>query len=293
MDTNLTIAIDISHWWRVNWAEVPDYVRVVMVKATEGEDFVDPMLASHVEGALAAGKTVGLYHFYRTQNAGRKAPPTAQAEFFLAQTRPYWGECKLRANDFEQGEYNASTSRHYNVANGSEINDLYVFHQALKGSDWAAFDLLYTDWGTWGDFRMMNAANLWQGPGWIKSEGLVDGLWLAWWPTARPKEIGALENFRIADYQPRLPRPFTRYWMWQVAADYRMPGITNTRGVPRGTDLNLIPQPYAEVARTLGEMPNESGEEEEALDSAYRRGWAARTEALLAYLQETREGGKG
>ena len=40
MTDNWTLAIDISHWWRVKWEEVPASVKVVIIKATEGDDFI-------------------------------------------------------------------------------------------------------------------------------------------------------------------------------------------------------------------------------------------------------------
>ena len=97
-----TLGIDISHWRRVNWAKIPEQVKVVMVKATEGDFYVDDQLEAHVEGALESGRIVGVYHFYRTAQNGRRVDPAAQAEFFLEHTRPYWAEVRLRACDWER-----------------------------------------------------------------------------------------------------------------------------------------------------------------------------------------------
>ena len=93
MGAEKTLAIDISHWRTVDWGQIPEEVKLVMIKATEGDYYRDDMLEAHVEGALGAGKIVGLYHFYRTAISGRKVKPAAQAEFFLEHTRQYWGRC--------------------------------------------------------------------------------------------------------------------------------------------------------------------------------------------------------
>jgi GH25 family lysozyme M1 (1,4-beta-N-acetylmuramidase) len=52
MNDQKTLAIDISHWRQVNWNEIPGDVKVVMIKATEGDYYIDDMMEQHVEGAL-------------------------------------------------------------------------------------------------------------------------------------------------------------------------------------------------------------------------------------------------
>lgn len=292
MKENLTVAIDIAHWWQVDWAEVPEYVRVVFIKATEGDYFLDPSLERHVEGALEAGKIVGLYHFYRTRISGRVVPAQAQAEYFLHHTRSYWPEVNLRANDFERSHFVDAAGEYYNPCLGTEAMDLRIFHQALHESGWAAFDLLYTNPATWAGMKMETAANLWQGPAWIKEQPYLDGLWLAWWPYRRPKAFAGLQNFDPAAFSPRLPRPFTDYWMWQVAADYRMPGLYTSDGrAPKSADLSIIPHAPAEVAAMLGayQQGAEAGVDIKKMMAAYRAGWRVRTDRLIEYLQQTRD----
>lgn len=278
MDANETLAIDISHWRIVNWSEVPKETALVMVKASEGDDFLDPRFESHVEGALEAGKIVGAYHFYRTAKNGRKVDPAAQAEFFLEQTQAYQGDILLQAVDWERS-HKLSNGSWYNPALGSEPEDLYRFFSRLGQAPWKSFTLLYTNLATWQAWKLENWRNGWNGPGWLCSEGLVDGLWVAAWGVETPG---------------RLPRPFTEYWMHQFSANYSMPGIYTEEGKPSGVDANRIPHSLDEIKTTLApgnpraETPDFNPEE---ILSIYRRGWQERTDSLIEYLQQERERG--
>lgn len=272
-----TLAIDISHWRRVNWAEIPESVRLVMIKATEGDDFRDGMLEAHVEAALEAGRIVGLYHFYRTAKNGRRVKPEDQAEFFLHHTRQYQGDVQLRANDWERSHRLASGGW-YNPARGSEEEDFYRFHRRLYQSDWKAFTLVYTNLATWQAWKMENWRNGWAGPGWIKTEPYLDGLWVAAWGVERPG---------------RLPRPFRRYWMHQFSAGYRLPGVYTADGKPSGVDANWIPHTLDEIYDQLGLSQADRETEFKEILAIYRRGWQARTDSLIEYLQENRDGGGG
>jgi hypothetical protein len=280
MDKEKILGIDISHWRRVDWRALPEKVKVVMIKATEGDYFVDDQFQSHVENALQAGKIVGLYHFYRTSRNGGKVDPAAQAEFFLHHTRQYWGDIRLRANDWERS-HRLANGRWYNPVLGSELEDFYEFHQRLHRSDWAAFTLVYTNLATWQAWKMENWKNGWQGPAWIKNEPLIDGLWVAAWGVAEPS---------------RLPRPFDEYWMHQFSANYLIPGITTAKGKPSGVDANWIPHSLEEIKGQLGfpgtnpEIPEDDTEE---VLRIYRRGWQERTDSLIEYLQQSRDGGQG
>jgi GH25 family lysozyme M1 (1,4-beta-N-acetylmuramidase) len=87
------VVVDLSHW------QAPvDFVKAkaagiaaVILKATEGVDFVDPTFAVRRVTAAASGLLVGAYHFFDT------ADPIAQAAFFME----YAGAVPLLALDFE------------------------------------------------------------------------------------------------------------------------------------------------------------------------------------------------
>jgi len=80
--------IDTSHHNSViNWAEVakdPQGVGFAYLKATEGQNYIDPMLFTNSKGAANAGLKIGFYHF-ATLNTDNVVPDAkAEAAFFMA-----------------------------------------------------------------------------------------------------------------------------------------------------------------------------------------------------------------
>jgi lysozyme len=73
--------IDLSRFQtRVDWARArAGGVNFAYLKATEGGDQVDPMFASHWQGAARAGVARGAYHFFY-----HCRPATEQARWFIA-----------------------------------------------------------------------------------------------------------------------------------------------------------------------------------------------------------------
>ena len=71
--------IDVSsHNGNINWNSVKnDGVEVVVIKATEGVDFVDSYVNQHYAGASSVGLNIGFYHFM-----SEKTDPYRQAEDF-------------------------------------------------------------------------------------------------------------------------------------------------------------------------------------------------------------------
>ena len=71
--------IDVSsHNGNINWNSVKnDGVEVVIIKATEGVDFVDSYVNQHYAGASSVGLNIGFYHFM-----SEKTDPYRQAEDF-------------------------------------------------------------------------------------------------------------------------------------------------------------------------------------------------------------------
>lgn len=68
----------------------------VIVKATEGLDYINPVADQHYQQAKTAGKLLGVYHFMTADD------PRAQAEFFVNNIGGYIGEAVL-VLDFEAG----------------------------------------------------------------------------------------------------------------------------------------------------------------------------------------------
>ncbi len=77
--------IDISHHQgKIDWHKLGNaminrnYLRFVMVKATEGSDYIDEYFEENFRNARAAGFIRGAYHFWSTMSTARE-----QAYFFL------------------------------------------------------------------------------------------------------------------------------------------------------------------------------------------------------------------
>lgn len=106
--------IDVSHWdGRINFSKVKsDNIDIVYIKATEGENFVDPMFEVNYKGALDANLLVGFYHFFTPTN---EASALKQAQFFVSKIKDKKYDCKL-ALDLEQAN-NLGKSTLSNLAN--------------------------------------------------------------------------------------------------------------------------------------------------------------------------------
>ena len=81
--------IDISAWQRgINLDTVP--ADFVIVKATEGLDYVNGDCDRAYQQAKAAGKKLGVYHFADGNSSG-----TAEADYFVDNIAGYIGEAIL------------------------------------------------------------------------------------------------------------------------------------------------------------------------------------------------------
>lgn len=69
----------------------------VIIKATQGTGYINPICDSLYQAAKSAGKLLGVYHYASGGNA------TAEADFFLDNIRGYIGEAML-VLDWESGE---------------------------------------------------------------------------------------------------------------------------------------------------------------------------------------------
>lgn len=78
--------IDVSHFQGViDWQRVKAAgIGFAFIKATDGTGFVDPQLNYNALACQALSIPFGLYHFFRPT-----ADSASQAQFFLANTKPY------------------------------------------------------------------------------------------------------------------------------------------------------------------------------------------------------------
>lgn len=91
--------IDVSEWQgNIDFAEVArDGIEVVYIRASEGNNYVDPHFRENYEKAKANGLKTGFYHFLTATNVEEAIE---EAEFFVSNIKGLEPECKL-AMDFE------------------------------------------------------------------------------------------------------------------------------------------------------------------------------------------------
>lgn len=93
------LGIDISNYQSVESVDIaPDFV---IIKATEGTGYVNPLCDSQYQRAKAQGKLLGVYHFVRPDLG---LSPEDEAQFFVDNCRGYIGEALL-AIDYEVAPY--------------------------------------------------------------------------------------------------------------------------------------------------------------------------------------------
>ncbi|HEY8871231.1 MAG TPA: GH25 family lysozyme, partial [Candidatus Limnocylindrales bacterium] len=75
--------VDVSHWQgTIDWTKVAGAGKAfAMMKATDGETFVDSMYSTNHAGARAAGVRVGAYHFAEPSSTAAEA--IVQADWFV------------------------------------------------------------------------------------------------------------------------------------------------------------------------------------------------------------------
>lgn len=80
--------IDVSRWQPANITELVDY-DFVIIKATEGTNYVSPFCDAQYQAAKKRGKKLGVYHFASGLDA------VAEANFFVDNIQGYIGEAVL------------------------------------------------------------------------------------------------------------------------------------------------------------------------------------------------------
>lgn len=72
--------LDISHHQdRINWKQVDKKYKFIIMKATEGKDFLDTDFFYNWNNARINGFTVGAYHFFTMLSSGK-----SQADFYIS-----------------------------------------------------------------------------------------------------------------------------------------------------------------------------------------------------------------
>lgn len=91
--------IDVSEWQgEINWEEVKNSgIEIVYIRASEGNNYIDPDAIRNYNGAKENGIKVGFYHYLTATNEGEAVE---QARFFVSIIKGLSVDCRL-AMDFE------------------------------------------------------------------------------------------------------------------------------------------------------------------------------------------------
>ncbi|MGL4911088.1 MAG: GH25 family lysozyme, partial [Romboutsia sp.] len=100
--------IDISHWdGNVDFSAVKAQgIKVVYIKATQGESSIDAYFKTNAIKAKEAGLLVGFYHFF---NPGTEDSAKKQAAHFVDTTKGYHCDCKMALDMETDGGLSSST----------------------------------------------------------------------------------------------------------------------------------------------------------------------------------------
>lgn len=173
--------IDISHWQDgINLAVVPcDFV---ILKATQGTRFVDPCFHKFYTRAKAAGKKLGVYHYYSS------GEPEEQAEHFLKTVRGCIGEAILVLDwetdqnpSFRKGPALPKRFLDYIYEKTGVRPLIYMSKSVCREYDWTG--VVSSNYGLW----MAQYANK-------KPTGYQDKPW------TDSKGLGAFKNYAIHQY---------------------------------------------------------------------------------------------
>lgn len=137
--------IDISNWQSINAVdEAPDFV---IIKATQGVEYVSPTCDAQYQRAKKQGKLLGVYHYASGND------PIAEAKFFLKNIEGYIGEAIL-VLDWESNQ-NARFGEHASWCRKfvDYVHEktgvwclIYMSASVLKLADWSG---IAKDCGLW------------------------------------------------------------------------------------------------------------------------------------------------
>ncbi|GKT03935.1 GH25 family lysozyme [Furfurilactobacillus entadae] len=166
--------IDIASYQAgINIQQVkPDFV---IIKATEGTNYVNPACNDQYDSAVKAGAKIGLYHF-----ATLNTSPEEQAHFFVANVKNYLLEGHaLAALDWEADAITLGpewAKRYldtvYELISATPI--IYMSKSVTNAFDWSAVAQHYALWGA--QYADMNDVTEFQKDPW--TDNLPWGAWV-------------------------------------------------------------------------------------------------------------------
>lgn len=77
--------VDISSWNNANYKQAIDSADGVIIKVSEGSNYVNPYLNTYYQYAKSKGKLIGLYHYARPE----RCSAVDEASWFVKHAYPY------------------------------------------------------------------------------------------------------------------------------------------------------------------------------------------------------------
>lgn len=207
--------IDVSkHNGTINWQKVltnNPKVDLVIMKASEGQDFIDIKFIQNSKGAKAAGLKVGYYHFASLNSSGILHDATEEAKDFIATMKLAPKADIPPVLDLEENKIKLSPDKVLAWVN--------QFRKTMTDNGYPEIILYsYTPFLDANLPRNHNLGNM--------------KLWIA----------GYVEPKRL-----RIPYGWCEYWAWQYSAEGRVNGISATK--PVDVDLNTT-KPLVDIIAT-------------------------------------------
>lgn len=230
---NRAEGIDGSHWW--GWFKpelAKKVVDFIILKATEGTNFIDSSLKANWEGAKSIGVR-GMYHYQR-----RGLSWLAQAEFFLRVIAPYTDHLHIVALDVEKTGNEDVFVTAINAESLIYFSDMYriLEHWRYKQPDKKI--VLYTNVDIYQNYLLPNIKQVFglQGLQWLEND--VE-LWLA------------NVNGQGVNGEPNMPKNRTTPWrIWQYSSN----GRKEDYGTNGDVDLNVFNGTKEELYTWVGDV---------------------------------------
>lgn len=211
----MLFGIDVSHYQEeIDWPKVKACgVSFVLIKATEGSGFIDPMFEENFRGAVDAGIVPGTYHFFLP-----KFDPLQQASHYLANLKEIVGNhpCLPPCIDLETPGAPSKAVMNANVRS---------FMQELERVDGRP-GLFYTSPGFWNTYLPVPVFNNYRLTLTDLDWAVRHPLWQAQYTTGWPTQVF----------------PWSGWTFWQYSSAGKISGI-RTR-----VDLNYFNGSHADLA---------------------------------------------
>ena len=199
--------IDVSMWQgKIDWKKVKESgIEFTFIRATKGNDLVDPSFVENRKGAQDVGLALGYYHYFRPEQ-----PVEDQINAFV------------------------------NTVGKIEDNALRVVIDTENVKSWEPFTLeqrlkMIDDWcnGVKEKLGIKPEIMIYGSPNFF-DESLKNTEKLA-------KHDLWIANYKVAE--PRVPKPWTNWTFWQYSETGRVPGIQGNVDLDmyNGTDLKKPP----------------------------------------------------